>query len=69
MSLKKRIIEIAYKNKLSHLGSYLSSVDIIDKIYKTYTFLFLLAIALPTATVIPIPKLPVEQYIPLSSSL
>ena len=35
MSLKKRIIEIAYKNKLSHLGSYLSSVDIIDKIYKT----------------------------------
>ena len=35
MSLKKRITEIAYKNKLSHLGSYLSSVDIIDKIYKT----------------------------------
>ena len=33
--LKKRITEIAYKNKLSHLGSYLSSVDIIDKIYKT----------------------------------
>mgnify|MGYP000011386538 FL=1 len=34
-NLKKRILEIAYKNKLSHLGSYLSSVDIIDKIYKT----------------------------------
>ena len=30
--LKKRIVEIAYKNKLSHLGSYLSSVEIIDKI-------------------------------------
>ena len=33
--LKKRILEIAYKHKLSHLGSYFSSVDIIDKIYKT----------------------------------
>ena len=33
VSLKKRILEIAYKNKLSHLGSYLSSVDIIDEIY------------------------------------
>lgn len=32
-SLKKRILEIAHKNKLSHLGSYLSSVDIIDGIY------------------------------------
>lgn len=32
-NLKKRILEIAYKNKLSHLGSYLSSVDIIDQIY------------------------------------
>tara|TARA_Y100000114_G_C11686414_1_gene291282 strand:+ start:231 stop:839 length:609 start_codon:yes stop_codon:yes gene_type:complete len=31
--LKKRILEIAYKNKLSHLGSYLSAVDIIDEIY------------------------------------
>lgn len=31
--LKKRILDIAYKNKLSHLGSYLSAVDIIDKIY------------------------------------
>lgn len=31
--LKKRILDIAYENKLSHLGSYLSAVDIIDKIY------------------------------------
>ena len=31
--LKKRILDIAYKNKLSHLGSYLSSVEIIDEIY------------------------------------
>ena len=34
VDLKKRILDIAYKNKLSHLGSYLSAVDIIDKIYK-----------------------------------
>ncbi len=33
MNLKKRILDIAYKNRLSHLGSYLSSVDIIDEIY------------------------------------
>lgn len=33
MDLKKRIAEIAYKNKLGHLGSYFSNVDIIDKIY------------------------------------
>lgn len=32
--LKKRVIEISYKNKLSHLGSCLSAVDIIDTIYK-----------------------------------
>lgn len=32
--LKKRILEIAFKHKLSHLGSYFSSVDIIDDIYK-----------------------------------
>lgn len=31
--LKKRILEIAYKNKLGHLGSYFSSVNIIDEIY------------------------------------
>lgn len=35
--LKKRILEIAYKHKLSHLGSYLSSVNIIDSIYKKKT--------------------------------
>jgi len=33
VNLKKRILDIAYKNKLSHLGSYLSSVNIIDEIY------------------------------------
>jgi len=32
MDLKKRILEIAYKNKLSHLGSYLSSLEIIEEI-------------------------------------
>lgn len=32
--LKKRIIEIAFKHKLSHLGSYLSCVDIMDWIFK-----------------------------------
>jgi transketolase len=31
--LKKRIVEISYKNRLSHLGSYFSSVGIIDEIY------------------------------------
>jgi transketolase len=33
VDLKKRIVEIAYKHKLGHLGSYLSSVDIINEIY------------------------------------
>lgn len=32
--LKKRIIELAYKKKLTHLGSCLSSVDLIDAIYE-----------------------------------
>jgi len=32
--IKKRIIEIAYKHKLGHLGSYFSCVDIIDWIFK-----------------------------------
>ena len=32
--LKRRIIEISYKNKLSHLGSCLTAVDIIDEIFK-----------------------------------
>lgn len=31
--LKKRIIEISYKHKLSHIGSCLTAVDIIDDIY------------------------------------
>lgn len=31
--LKRRIIEIAYKNKLSHLGSYLSCVDEVERIF------------------------------------
>ena len=35
VDLKKRILEIAYKHKLSHLGSYLSAVGIVDEIYKT----------------------------------
>ncbi len=33
MNLKKRIVEIAYKHRLGHLGSYLSSVDVVDEIY------------------------------------
>jgi transketolase len=33
VDLKKRIVKIAYKHKLGHLGSYLSSVEIIDEIY------------------------------------
>jgi transketolase len=33
MNLKKRIAVIAYKHKLGHLGTYFSSVDIIDEIY------------------------------------
>lgn len=31
--LVDRILDIAYENSLSHLGSYLSSVSIVDKIY------------------------------------
>jgi len=34
LNLKKRVLDIAYKNKLSHLGSYFSSLDIIDNIFK-----------------------------------
>ena len=34
VDLKKRIIEIAYKYKLGHLGSYLSALAIIDGIYQ-----------------------------------
>jgi len=31
--LKKRLLELCYKNKLHHLGSYFSSLNIIDQIY------------------------------------
>ena len=31
--VRRRILDICYKNKLSHLGSYFSSVGIIDKIF------------------------------------
>jgi transketolase len=34
IQLKKRIVEIAYKNKLSHLGSYFSCLPIVDEIYR-----------------------------------
>ncbi len=34
--LKRRIAEIAYKNKLSHLGSYFSCVDAIEVIFDKY---------------------------------
>jgi transketolase len=34
VSLKQRLIEIAYKYKLSHLGSYLSALEIINSIYQ-----------------------------------
>ena len=33
MELKKRIAEIAFKHKLGHLGSYMSSVDIVDEMF------------------------------------
>ncbi len=34
VELKKHIIEIAYKYKLGHLGSYFSALEIINSIYK-----------------------------------
>jgi len=34
VELKKRLVEIAYKHKLGHLGSYFSALEIIDLIYK-----------------------------------
>jgi transketolase len=34
VNLKKRIVEIAYKHKLGHLGSYFSALEIIDSIYQ-----------------------------------
>lgn len=33
-TLKRRIVDIAYKNKASHIGSCLTAVDIINEIYK-----------------------------------
>lgn len=37
IKLKKRLLNIACANNLSHLGSYFSSIDIIDKIYADIT--------------------------------
>jgi transketolase len=34
VELKKQLIEIAYKHKLGHLGSYFSALEIIDSIYQ-----------------------------------
>jgi transketolase len=31
--IRKRLVEIAYKNKLGHLGSYFSSLEIVNEIY------------------------------------
>lgn len=33
LNLKRRILQISHKYRLSHLGSYFSSIDILDKIY------------------------------------
>ena len=33
LNLKKRVLEVAYRNKLSHLGSYFSALNVIDGIY------------------------------------
>ena len=33
LDLKKRIIDICYKHKISHITSYITSVGIIDYIY------------------------------------
>jgi transketolase len=35
MSIIKRLLEISYKHKLSHLGSCLSCIEIIENIYNT----------------------------------
>lgn len=34
-NLRKRILELSYNSRLSHLGSCLSAVDLIDAVYKT----------------------------------
>ena len=33
--LKKRVLDIAYKNRLSHLGSYFSSLEVIDEVFQS----------------------------------
>jgi transketolase len=33
-SLKERVLDIAHKHKLSHLGSYFSSLDVIEEIFE-----------------------------------
>lgn len=33
LELKRRVLDIAYKNNLSHLGSYFSCLDIVDNIF------------------------------------
>lgn len=33
-NLAKRVLDVAYKNRLCHLGTYFSSLEIIDQIYK-----------------------------------
>ena len=33
LELKKRVLDIAHRNNLSHLGSYFSALDIIDQAY------------------------------------
>jgi transketolase len=35
IKLKKRLLDLSYKYKLSHLGSYFSSLDIMDEIFNT----------------------------------
>ena len=35
LNLVKRVLDIAYENKLSHLGSYFSSLNIIDQIFSS----------------------------------
>ena len=47
MKLKKRVLDIAYKNKLSHLGSYFSSLDIVPIISLSYFFHGLYHLQLP----------------------
>jgi transketolase len=34
VNLKERLLHLSYENKLHHLGSYFSAIDIIDDIYR-----------------------------------